>query len=351
MKLIVKNSIYFILTFIVAIILLDSYIFLSNIETKSPNNFIEEYGRCRKSEMDYVYFNEGFSIGNFNKGGYLNSYYSKEKPDNVIRIGVLGDSYVEGFQVFERNHFLKLSERKLNHKYVDSVQILNFGRSGFDFGDMYVYYERLIKEYNCDINLFFVSNTDLNIKQKDVLIPKLKYANKELIITNDQMPKQYKESFINQIPFSNLSTIYKMLNDARKLIKSGELAPKLFDKFYKNSDVNTNNIFIEEANVQTADLSFKILLELQKEKSKIIIVNRDNSNLDPIFTSAINSPLLYFDLYKDSKLYKNNNDSHYWDISKKYGHWNIAGHKMVSESLSQFLNNLIVGSSNTVKHE
>ena len=351
MNLIMKNIIYFILSFVCVLVLLDIFISLASIETKSPNDFTEEYGRCRKSDMDYVYFNEGFSMGKFNAGRYLNSFYPKEKPNNVIRIGVIGDSYVEAFQVFERDHFIKITERKLNNENIDSVQILNFGRSGFDFGDMYVYYERLMKQYNCDINLFFVNNIDLNIKQNDVLIPKLKYSNKKLIITNDEVPKQYKESFINQILLSNLSSIYKMLNDSRKQIKSGELLPKLLDKFYRTSEVNKNNSSVEELNFQTSDLSFKILLKLQKEKSKIIIVNRDKVNLDSAFTSAINRPLLYFNLTKESKLYKNNNDMHYWNVSKKYGHWNVEGHKIISESLSKFLSNLKSEYRNTDKLE
>lgn len=349
MKLIIKNIFFFIASFIAIFILLDIFIYFSYIETKSPTDFTEEYGRCRKARMDYVYFNEGFSMGKFNEGRYINSYYSKEKSNNIIRIAAIGDSYVEGLQVFERNHFLNIAERKLNDRYVNSVQILNFGRSGFDFGDMYVYYETLIKQYNCDIILFFVSNADLNIKQTDVLIPKLKYDNNKLFITSDEMPELYKKSFINQIVLSNYSTIYKMLNDSRKLIKTGKLLPKLFDKFYTSSERSPDEIFVEESNLLISDLSYKILSELQKEKTKIIIVNRDKVNLGIDFTNEIESPLLYFNMTQESKLYKNNNDPHYWDISKKFGHWNLEGHKIVGESLYNFLDNYIYAQVNRKK--
>jgi hypothetical protein len=136
-------------------VLLDIFAQKAYIETKSTTDFTNEYGRCRKANMDYVFFNEGFSMGNFNKGRYLHTFYPVEKPTNTIRIAALGDSYVEGFQVFERDHFLKLTEQKLNKDLKDSVQILNFGRSGFDFGDMYAYYETMVKDYNPDIVLFF----------------------------------------------------------------------------------------------------------------------------------------------------------------------------------------------------
>jgi len=163
MKKRVLNIILFSISFLLIILLLDIFAQTAYIETKSPTDFTNEYGRCRKANMDYVFFNEGFSMGSFNEGRYLNSFYPKEKPDNTIRIAALGDSYVEGFQVFERNHFLKLTEEKLNGNLKDSVQVMNFGRSGFDFGDMYAYYDRIVKDYDCDIILFFVSNADLNI--------------------------------------------------------------------------------------------------------------------------------------------------------------------------------------------
>ena len=137
----IKNLFLFGTTSLIILFVLDLFVQASFIETKSPTDFDETYGRCRKKNMDYVFFNEGFSMGRFNEGRYVNSYYPPEKPDNVIRIAALGDSYVEGFQVFERNHFLKLTENELNRKLEDSIQVLNFGRSGFDFGDMYAYYE------------------------------------------------------------------------------------------------------------------------------------------------------------------------------------------------------------------
>ena len=337
MKQIIKNTFFFIASFVAIIIVLDIFITYSFIETKSPTDYTEEYGRCRKQNMDYVYFNEGFSMGNFNEGRYVNSYYPKEKPNNIIRIAALGDSYVEGFQVFERNHFLKIAETKLNANSKDSVQILNFGRSGFDFGDMYVYYKTLIEQYNCDIVMFFINNADLNIKQTDVLIPKLKYDNDSLFITNSEMPIIYKDQYIKQLLIAKYSTIYKMLNDSRKLIKSGELFPKLFDKFYMSSVGNIVKFYPNEKNIIISDLSYRILYKLQKEVPKIIIVNRDKDNLDPNFTSKVEKTLFFFNLSQESGLYGNNNDPHYWNISNKRGHWNLEGHKIVGNELTKSL--------------
>ena len=42
---------------------------------------------------------------------------------------------------------------------------------------------------------------------------------------------------------------------------------------------------------------------------------------------------------------------HYWNVSKKYGHWNVEGHKIISESLSKFLSNLKSEYRNTDKLE
>ncbi len=339
---IIKNILYFVIAFIITLFILELFVHFSFIETQSPTDFTEQYGRCRRKNMDYIYFNEGFSMGNFNKGRYLNSYYPIEKPKGVIRIAALGDSYVEGFQVFERNHFLKIVEKKLNEVTPDSVQILNFGRSGFDFGDMYAYYDRIVKQYNCDFVLFFLSNLDLNINQTDPLIPKVINTNGKLKVTNDEMPEKYKNTFKYQLLFSHNSNIYNMINDTRKLIKARELAPKLFDKFYFGKRIDAQK---EDLGYRTKEhiskLSYSILEQLEKEQSTFIILNRDKVNLNEDFVKKIKAPTMYFNLSLESNLYKHNNDPHHWIITGKEGHWNVNGHIIVGNSLSEYLYKII----------
>jgi len=319
-------------------VLLELFISFSYIETQSPTDFTEEYGRCRRQNMNYVYFNEGFSMGRFNEGRYLNSYYPIDKPKGVIRIAALGDSYVEGFQVFERNHFLKIAEEKLNNKLNDSVQILNFGRSGFDFGDMYAYYNIIVKQYKCDYVLFFISNTDLNIRQTDKLIPKVVIDSSGfIIISNKLMPLGYKNIFIRQLKYSHRSSIYNMLNKGKKLIQGGELFPKLFDKFYFDNSLNGEIKPLGLSEIIVSEKAYQILDKLKSENSKVIIINRGKEKLDNMFVKEMGDSVSYFDLIQESNLYNSEFNPHYWKITKKIGHWNLKAHRIVGEEMYNYL--------------
>ena len=330
----INKIFYFGIAFLLTLLILDRFILKAYIVNTAITDFTKKYGRCRVKNKTFVYFNEGFGVGKFNEGRYIGTFYPKEKPKGVTRIAALGDSYVEGFQVFHRNHFLTMLEKDLNQNLPnDSIQVLNFGRSGFDFGDMYAYYERMVKQYNCNFVLFFLSNSDLNIRQTDPLIPKVSNENGELEVTNDEMPEKYRTVFIDQLPFGNNSSIYNMANNSRKLAKAGKLWPKLLDKFYVVDKKSRQKS--REGRKDVSKLSYLILQKLQKENSQIIFINRDQRKLNRDFLSAITPPLIYFDLSNDSDLYKMGNDPHYWPTTGKMGHWNNEGHRRVEKFLFQ----------------
>ncbi len=336
----VKNTLFFLLSFALVLLGLDLFLRVSYIENTSPTDFTQTYGRCRVKDRTFVYFNEGFGIGRFNAGRYLGPYYPENKPEGVFRIAVLGDSYVEGFQVFERDHFLKIAETKLNKELSVPVQVLNFGRSGFDFGDMYAYYERMVKAYQCDVILFFLSSNDLHIKQTDSLIPKVVIDDKkQLQVTNKLMPEEYLKQYFLQRPMAQNSIIFNMMNKSRKLFSAGEWKPKLFDKFHSLL------CFIGKANAQdlkkhqatVSSLNFVLLDKLKNEASKIILVNREKSILTDEFVQAIPPPIKLVNLSEKSKIYSQSTNPHYWWITKKRGHWNIAAHEVVGEFLSSVI--------------
>ena len=67
----------------------------------------------------------------------------KNKSANVLRIALIGDSYIEGFQLFERHHFKTYLEQKLSQKLKKKVEVLNFGIGGADLRGMYLRYDQI----------------------------------------------------------------------------------------------------------------------------------------------------------------------------------------------------------------
>ena len=70
-------------------------------------------------------------IYEINSLGWREYEYSKEKPENVVRIAIVGDSFVEGLNIDWPSHFSKVLERELN-KLGTVVEVLSFGFRGYE---------------------------------------------------------------------------------------------------------------------------------------------------------------------------------------------------------------------------
>ena len=109
----IKNILLFIVTCFVTVFVLDIYIYSSMIQNRSSIEYSSNFGDVRIPNSMFLNLEEGFGFGSFNEFGYLGPSYAKEKSEDVIRIALIGDSYVEGYQVIDKLHFRNLTESKL----------------------------------------------------------------------------------------------------------------------------------------------------------------------------------------------------------------------------------------------
>ena len=68
--------------------------------------------------------------GRINALGWRDRDRTRAKPDGVFRVAVVGDSYVEAFQVELDSTFGAIAERGLNARGANRAEVMNFGRSG-----------------------------------------------------------------------------------------------------------------------------------------------------------------------------------------------------------------------------
>ena len=339
---IIRNVFLFSIGFFLTFIALEVFISNTYIVNKSLNDVYADIGRGRRTNMFYVMFNEGFSMGRFNKFRYMGAEYPKEKDVNTLRIALIGDSFVEGFQVFDRDHFRRIIEVELSEKLNQNVEVLNFGRSGFDIGDMFAYNQTFVKEFNPDFSLFFLSNNDLIPRFSDPLRMKVRLKDDSLIVVKDY-PSNYIQIFNRTKYLIQNSTIFTMLNSGHKLVKSDEFLHIIFDKFYPNkleSDNEYSNSF-SEIPFALPELTLGIVDNLNSAKD--IIVNKDIKSLNQEMVSEIRRHTInYIDL-QDTLYYMKENqvDPYYWKATKKTGHWNHQAHKAVGEYLAKSLYQII----------
>ena len=328
-----RKILFFLITLTIILLLGDLYLRVSGIQDPSNNKFNPTLGRIRRENFKYVKLNEGFSINNFNDYSYLGPSYPPEKPDSIIRVALLGDSYVEGFQVFERDHFRSITENKLNTKNTNRFELLNFGRSGLGIANMFALDSLMIRNFNPDYILYFAGINDFYSEAKDPLIPGVDIINgSDIIVNNHFSEKAIKEIKITY-PILQKSALLSMLNNGRKLILSGKLDTILFDKFAAKAEL------LKDSTEESKVISLKIhkIIDRISIDSKIIIVNRSDCSFPDEITLLLKSKnIRQINLsIVLSELQDRDINPHYWKATSKSGHWNQIAHKTIGEYLAK----------------
>lgn len=107
-----------------------------------------------------------------NSHGYRDLERSLEKESGTIRIAILGDSFVEAFQVPLEATFTRVLERRFNAECgsaVRSFEVLNFGVSGFGTGQELATLRRRVLPFEPDlVLLYFYPSNDLFDNSREI---------------------------------------------------------------------------------------------------------------------------------------------------------------------------------------
>jgi len=334
-----------VISFISIFILSEIFIRTSNIASVSSTEFYHDIGRGRRRNLNYLYFNEGFGIGKFNKYRYIGESNPPKKSQNTIRIALMGDSYVESFQIFQRDYFGEIAKNYLENIYqTKQFEFLNFGRSGFDIADIYAYQKTLVEKFNPDFILYMISNEDLEPKYSDPLRPRTIIENDSLVVS--LYFKQHEIEVFEKTKFLTQNfSILNMLNNGRKKTKVIPFFAILLDKIYywfnpENESTISHPVY-HKADYQINPVTKKIIESL--DPNKVIIVNRDLEELPWKFQElCLNNGLKYFDISKKLNSMKENGiDPNWWKVTNKRGHWNQKAHQTVGKEIAIKISEII----------
>jgi hypothetical protein len=325
-----KKCIIFLMAFSCTLGLLEIFLSFSEIITKSLNHYDDGFGRARRANADFLDLNEGFGMGSFNQYGFLGPGYPTEKSEGVIRIALIGDSYVEGFQVFDRHHMRYLMERKLSVETNRVVEIMNFGRSGIGFLDMFAIDNLFVQKFNPDITIYFVDDYCLQSAQTDKLLPIVNIINDKPII---QVPQNLNSinSYKKQLYWLQKSSLIMMGRNVINLMKNKNLFfKKLFDKFYFSVSEEKNLL-------KTGRNEYLFIIEELRQQNKFIVNRGWNSLALPEYYNDM--VILNVDeLLRSNEEY--DLSYHYWKGSGKTGHWNHLAHEVISKALCEIIENM-----------
>jgi hypothetical protein len=332
---IVRQLFLFSVAFALTLALCEVFIQVTHLASVSSTDLYDDIGRGRRKNLDYVYFNEGFGVGTFNEYRYIGEANPPEKKPKTIRVVLLGDSYVESFQVFERDYFGNIAERMLEKQYPQyRFEFLNFGRSGFDITNVYAYQKTFAEQFNPDYIFYMVCQDDLDPKYSDPLRPKTVVENDSLQVSFAFSPQEV-EMFEKTKFLTQNSTIFNMINNGRKRTEQEPAMSIILEKvYYWFNDIPERKEPETPADYQPPVVTQKIVKSL--DPSKVIVVNRDKKELAPSFVNLVKGEgLQYLDLSHafDSSRTRGV-DPIEWHVTKKRGHWNLSGHRIVARQLA-----------------
>ena len=323
----------YILSFLLCLVFLDIVLHTSLIGKVSPNELYPDIGRGRRQNHTFTFLEEGFSIIKLNEQRTIGNTV---KLDSSYKIALLGDSFVESFQVFERHHFKTIAEQNINANANNKVELINIGHSGFTLSDMYIYHKKIAKSLNVDEVFYLIYNADLRTNQADRLRAKLIYNDSLQIIVNPAY--RNKKQLVKQVVLQN-STLISSLNYGFKRLKREKLKKLLFPEYIKPP----KPIHHEFSNTKSVlPINYQIIKILHKEK--VTFINIDQNPIDKHFVDSLNFyGINYFSL--DSVLENmllNKQDPYYWKATDTRGHWNQSAHKEIGD----FLANIIKANQN-----
>lgn len=133
---------------------------------------------------------EGAAYVRINSDGLRDREHSIAKPQNAVRIALLGDSYPEAFSVATEDAFWSVMERKLQECdafHGKQVEVLNFGVSGYGTGQELLTLREQVWKYSPDVVMLAVTtNNDIidnsRVLKKTDKIPYFVYRDNQLTL-------------------------------------------------------------------------------------------------------------------------------------------------------------------------
>ncbi|MBT4022472.1 hypothetical protein HOF18_03750 [archaeon] len=193
-----NNKIWkYFLIFFTIVIVLELGIYVSDYDTKLvkkslfyfyydlPNHKISENNELLYELQPYTFHSyENNRKVTINEFGFRDKKRTKEKPENITRIIIVGSSNTYGFEVSDNETYPFQLENYLNENYQGNYEVWNAGISSYMLSQELELSKRVIKNYNPDILIIQLANEGRRFFLEDYDTTVFLNNNKELFHEN-----------------------------------------------------------------------------------------------------------------------------------------------------------------------
>ena len=128
------------------------------------------------------------TVVRINENGLRDRQHSYERPDDIERVLVIGDSFAWGYGVEESERFSQLLEKSLD------VEVINAGVSGYSTDQELLWYKNEGIKYETDLVVLVIAGNDVGDNDRQLVNtiyykPKFVIQDGQLVLTGNPVPK------------------------------------------------------------------------------------------------------------------------------------------------------------------
>lgn len=332
---ILKSITVFLLTFLGVIIFFELFLSLCGILQPIVRIDPEKGERYRPNiTCSSPFVAEGFGLAKTNSAGWFGHDFNDTGADD-ISVAVIGNSFVASRQVFYRQNFMSLTEKKTNEilsykRIPKNVSLFNFGKEDLPLNELLYVKEDLHSINNPDYFLILLNEGTFNAG-RERYVAHYEWVNGKFELDTSFRKSSFVKNYHTFEFFTKSSVLFLAHRVKSHLPKAGKI---LFDKFYIEPE---NAVQEEEHTNLTANIDEEqnaFIKELSKDKRVIFLLNL-NPELAEQVKSVIGSSS-YIDIQPVLAAAKaRGTDPNYWEIPDKVGHFNLFGHKLIAEEITK----------------
>lgn len=337
--------------------------------------------------MEFWYHKENTHpiTGKLNKYGYRDKDWQLEKPQNTYRIAVIGDSYVEAFQVEFEKTFLSLTEHNLNQGFDKGykVELMNFGHSGYTQSHELILLKNAVQKFSPDlVLLFFLPGNDINDISKEtaanLIGPFYTVSDSDelLLDTSFNETSGYKiRSYINW--FKQRSALLSFMTNRYNVYMRDRRSKEInLLNNNKKDEVITGYLSLCTGNpdplyLKNYNLNKRLIMAMSdysKERGmKFVLVSLNMRYYIPELEKELTivDPTFNVNFFEDDlRDFARSHDMDYLGLQRifresyqkigsalHWAHWNYQGHKVVADALTDKLTGIIQSGKQKVRQE
>jgi hypothetical protein len=330
----IKSILIFSLTFLVVVIFFELFLSLCGILQPIVRIDAEKGERYRPNlTCSSPFVSEGFGLAKTNASGWFGHDF-KDTGDDDLSVAVIGNSFVASRQVFYRNNFLSLAEKKTNeilaYKNIPkTVSLFNFGKEDLPLNELLFVKEDIDKSNHPDHFLILLNEGTFNVVSHRY-VARYEFENGKFKIDTSFKQTPFVKNYHSFELFTKSSVLFLGHRVQSHLPQIWEI---FFDKFYipsKKADPAEE----EDSPTVLTDADKAYVKELSKDKRVIFLLNLDTNLTSEVKSligesSYINIQPVLLDLKKQGI------NPNYWEIPDKVGHFNLIGHKVIADEITK----------------